>query len=233
MNWNDAKAKARVDPYEVPEDGGALKMSKQDEDGNISLPLTHKIKVTDDTYIFRFGFEKESWTFGLPIGKHVVFQAKIKDPDEPDLEDVQRKYTPISQVTNKGHIDFLIKIYRANVHPRFPKGGLMTQYMESMKVGDHMLMEGPKGRLEYQGQRNFVIAKKAVKNKTKIGLIAGGTGITPCYQVIQAVLVNNDTPTVSLVFGNRTVNDILLKDELEGMAIVHKDKFKNHFTVDV
>jgi len=42
-------------------------------------------------------------------------------------------------------------------------------------------MEGPKGRLKYEGFGNFMITKKPVTGKTKIGLIAGGTGITPCY----------------------------------------------------
>ena len=52
-----------------------------------------------------------------------------------------------------------------------------------MEPGDSMLMEGPKGRLAYEGFGNFVITKKSVK-KTRIGMVAGGTGITPCYQVI-------------------------------------------------
>lgn len=53
-----------------------------------------------------------------------------------------------------------------------------------MKIGDSMLMEGPKGRLEYKGFGNFIISKKEVSNKKHIGCVAGGTGITPCYQVI-------------------------------------------------
>lgn len=53
-----------------------------------------------------------------------------------------------------------------------------------------------------------------VEGKTKIGCISGGTGITPCYQVIQAALKNDDGTQLSLVFGNRTVDDILLREEL-------------------
>lgn len=49
-----------------------------------------------------------------------------------------------------------------------------------MRPGDKILMEGPKGLLAYQGHGNFLIRKKPAK-KTKIGLIAGGTGITPCF----------------------------------------------------
>ena len=44
-----------------------------------------------------------------------------------------------------------------------------------------MLMEGPKGRLAYEGFGNFNIARKAVSGKKKIGCVAGGTGITPVY----------------------------------------------------
>jgi len=30
----------------------------------------------------------------------------------------------------------LIKIYRKNVHPKFPDGGRLTQYIENMKIDD-------------------------------------------------------------------------------------------------
>ena len=57
----------------------------------------------------------------------------------------------------------------------------MTQYMEKMQIGDKMKMEGPKGRLAYDGRGQFQIMKKKIAGKTKLGMIAGGTGITPCY----------------------------------------------------
>lgn len=41
-------------------------------------------------------------------------------------------------------------------------------------------MDGPKGRLQYQGLGKFLINRNPIK-KTKIGLVAGGTGITPVY----------------------------------------------------
>ena len=102
-----------------------------------------------------------------------------------------------------------------------------------MKIGDHMLMEGPKGRLYYEGHGNFNIAKKSVTGKKKIGCIAGGTGITPCYQVIQAGLKNNDGTSHALVFGSRTVADILLKDELFALQEQYPDNFNLFCTVDV
>jgi NAD(P)H-flavin reductase len=46
-----------------------------------------------------------------------------------------------------------------------------------------MLMEGPKGRLAYEGFGKFKIGKQ-ILTKKNIGLVSGGTGITPCYQVL-------------------------------------------------
>lgn len=36
-----------------------------------------------------------------------------------------------------------------------------------------------------------------------------------------------------MIFGNRTVEDILLRQELDSFKINHTDRFKLHFTVDV
>ena len=44
------------------------------------------------------------------------FSATIKGEDE----EVARKYTPISGVHHAGEVEFLIKIYRKNEHPKFP-----------------------------------------------------------------------------------------------------------------
>lgn len=209
------------------------KMTK-DKDNNITLKLAEKIKITHDTYIFRFAFPDPDWTFGLPIGNHVIFSADIATKEHPEKELVQRKYTPTSEITNTGHIDFVIKIYRKNVAPRFPDGGVMTQYLESMNIGDTMLMEGPKGRLNYLGFGEFKISGRPINLKKKnIGCVAGGTGITPCFQVIQAALKNEDGTKLSLIFGNRTIDDILVKEELIAFETNYKDSFSLYLTVDI
>ena len=45
-----------------------LQILEKNSEGNISLKLTEKIKVSSDSYIFRFGFTEVSMTFGLPVG---------------------------------------------------------------------------------------------------------------------------------------------------------------------
>ena len=73
---------------------------KKDADGNISLKLAKKIKLTHDTYIFRYAFPDPDWTLGLPIGNHVVFSATMPTPEKPQGDLVCRKYTPTSEITN-------------------------------------------------------------------------------------------------------------------------------------
>ena len=59
----------------------------------------------------------------------------------------------------------------------------MSQYLESLSPGTEVHFEGPKGRLTYLGYGEFKIGKE-IRHKTKIGCVAGGTGISPVYQVI-------------------------------------------------
>jgi cytochrome-b5 reductase len=46
-------------------------------------------------------------------------------------------------------------------------------------------------------------------------MLAGGTGITPIFQILQAAHKNNDTCLFSVIFGNKTSQDILMKKELD------------------
>jgi len=62
---------------------------------------------------------------------------------------IERKYTPISSVDVKGYVDLLIKVYRPNEHPKFPEGGKLTPWLESLELNKFMQISGPYGKLEY------------------------------------------------------------------------------------
>lgn len=48
---------------------------------------------------------------------------------------IVRPYTPVSSDDDQGQVVFVIKVYPANVHPKFPEGGKMSQYMDSLQIG--------------------------------------------------------------------------------------------------
>jgi ferredoxin-NADP reductase len=81
----------------------------------------------------------------------------------------------------------LIKIYRPNSHQKFPNGGKLTPFIENMKVGEQLNVEGPLGKFNYRrgvikldGQEEFPVKK--------IVMMAGGSGITPMFNVISAIV---------------------------------------------
>ena len=50
-------------------------------------------------------------------------------------------------------------------------------------------------------------------------MLAGGTGITPMYQVAKALLQDpEEYTTISLIYANVTEDDILLKKELDELS---------------
>ena len=114
-------------------------------------------------------------------------------------------------------MDLLIKVYMPSAY--FPLGGKMSQYIENLKIGETLDFTGPKGRLDYKGCGSFKIdgIKKSDPTRdshvTEIGMIAGGSGITPMWQIIQDVFQNcqNDKTKIHLLFANKTEGDILLR----------------------
>ena len=49
-----------------------------------------------------------------------------------------------------------LQVYFKDVHPKFPEGGKMTQYLENMKIGDCIDVRGPNGLLVYEGMGEYI-----------------------------------------------------------------------------
>lgn len=204
----------------------------QDPSVKYPLRLIDKEVISHDTRKFRFALPSEKHVLGLPVGKHVYLSARI------DGNLVVRPYTPVSSDDDRGFVDLVVKIYFRNVHPKFPEGGKMSQYLEGLRVGDVIDFRGPGGLLEYKGTGVFAVQpdKKSppeTKSASSLGLIAGGTGITPMLQLVRAIIKDpSDRTTCHLLFANQTEKDILLRDELEEIQARNPDRFKLWFTVD-
>nr|XP_057934445.1 NADH-cytochrome b5 reductase 3 [Doryrhamphus excisus] len=204
------------------------------EDPNIkyALRLIDKQVVSHDTRKFRFALPSPGHVLGLPVGQHIYLSAKI------DGKLVVRPYTPVSSDDDKGYVDLVIKVYFKGVHPKFPEGGKMSQHLESLRINDTIDFRGPSGLLVYKGRGVFAIQadKKSpavTKTSRHVGLIAGGTGITPMLQLITAVMKDPQDRTVChLIFANQTEKDILLRPELEEIQVNNPERFKLWLTVD-
>lgn len=185
-------------------------------------------KTSHDVRRMRFALQSPNHIVGLPVGRHISFKFTNSEGKE-----VIRSYTPVSSDDDVGFVEFMIKVYPPNVHPKFPDGGVMSMYLENLKIGDSLLMRGPKGHMDYMGSGKFSITSRGqstLYHKKKLGMIAGGTGITPMLQVIRAIMKDpNNSTEIWLIFANQTEQDIFLRQELESLP---KDRFKLWYTLD-
>jgi len=205
----------------------------ENRDNKYSIELIKRTEISPDTRIFRFKLPSDKHVLGLAPGKHVNLSAKI------DGKLVVRSYTPVSSdETDKGYVDFIIKVYFPNVHPKFPDGGKLTMHLEKMEIGQSIDVRGPNGKLEYVEGGILKIAKS--HNDTnpekrylrQLGLIAGGSGITPMLQIIRHAFRHNDNIEIFLLYANQTEADILCRKELEQVEKESNGRFKLWYTLD-
>ncbi|KAJ5414293.1 NADH-cytochrome b5 reductase 1 [Penicillium cosmopolitanum] len=169
--------------------------------------------ISHNVAIYRFALPRPTDILGLPIGQHISLAATI----EGQPKEVVRSYTPISSDNEAGYFDLLVKAYAQ---------GNISKYLTTLKVGDTMKVRGPKGAMVY------------TPNMCRhIGMISGGTGITPMLQVIEAIIRNrprnggNDTTKVDLIFANVNTEDILLKEKLDKLTKEDAD-FNVHYVLN-
>ncbi|KAL2339838.1 hypothetical protein Fmac_007778 [Flemingia macrophylla] len=186
--------------------------------------LLSKTSISHDVRRFRFALPYEDQLMGLPVGKHIFLCATVDD------KLCMRAYTPTTSVDQVGYFDLVVKVYFKGVHPKFPNGGLMSQHLDSLPIGSVLDVKGPLGHIEYTGRGTFLVHGKP-RFATRLAMLAGGTGITPIYQVAQAILKDpEDRTEMHVVYANRTEDDILLREELDEWAKKH-DRFKVWYVV--
>ncbi|HTN32918.1 MAG TPA: flavodoxin reductase [Marinobacter sp.] len=99
------------------------------------------------------------------------------------------------------YLEFAIKTYPAH------KG--VTNELLTLKAGDSLIVNDIFGAIRYKGEGTF---------------IAGGAGITPFIAIFRDLKAKNALGNNRLIFANKTVADIILRDELQSIL---GDKFIN------
>lgn len=169
-------------------------------------------KITDvsrNTKVFTVALPTKDSRMGAETASCVM----VKGGKDKDGKDIARPYTPITLDAKKGSFELLVKAY--------PEGNV-SKYLHGLNVGDQIEVKGPFTKLKYE-----------VNMKKTIGMVAGGTGITPMLQVIQEALSHHDDNTqMTLIFANQSEQDILLKSLLDELAILYPTRFKVVYCCD-
>ncbi|XP_008679268.1 nitrate reductase [NAD(P)H] [Zea mays] len=192
----------------------------------VKCRLVGKKSLSYNVRLFRFALPSPDQKLGLPVGRHVYVCASI------DGKLCMRAYTPTSPADEVGHVELLIKIYFKDEDPKYPNGGLMSQHLDSLPLGATIDIKGPVGHIEYAGRGGFVVNGER-RFARRLAMVAGGTGITPVYQVIQAVLRDqpDDDTEMHLVYANRTVDDMLLREEINRWVAAYPARLKVWYVV--
>ena len=180
----------------------------------LNFVVVSAVQVSHNTKLLRLTYAQSQSHPHLtpacfPCGKHLSIRA----PLGPDQTFVSRPYTPVSHPDSHEHLEILFKHYQ---------GGKMSSHLSALNEGDLVELRGPFGRFKYQANK-----------WPRIGMVAGGTGITPCLQVIRYVLESTahrqlhpeDTTSFVLFYQNRTADDILLKQVLDALEEQHPERF--------
>lgn len=186
--------------------------------------LEEKRKISADTKIFSFRLDHDAQLVGLPVGQHLML--RLRDP--ATREAVIRAYTPISEGTERGRLHVLVKIYYDSADR---KGGRMTQALDSIPLGHFVEFKGPVGKFEYLGRGRCSIGGKERRVRTFV-MVCAGSGITPIFQVLRAVMKDDEDETrCSVLDGNRVEEDILCREELDDLAAKNKEKCELVYTL--
>lgn len=180
-------------------------------DGNgewIDLKLKDLWNISSNTKHYVFELPKEDQVSGL-----VTASCLLAKYVTPKGSNVVRPYTPVSDVEQKGTLDFVVKTY---------ENGKFSQHLYNLKPNDVVAFKGP------------IVKWKWEPNQFKhISLIGGGSGITPLFQLLHHITKNPEDKTkVDLYFGNTLADDILMRKELDEIANKYKDQVTVYFFVD-
>jgi cytochrome-b5 reductase len=153
--------------------------------------LTHIEPDTHDTKTFRFELPADATLDMLP-GDFLYIHATING------KQIKRPYTPSSLPGSTGFFHLTVKRYDT---------GVVSKYLHDRQIGETVFMSGPNPG----GHWTDGMA-------TRVGFIAGGTGITPMISIIRWILTKNIGAELFLLFANKTESDIIFRQEWEQHA---------------
>lgn len=190
----------------VPSDTKAA-LKKMDWKGFTELKLQSSEQVNHNVKKLTFALPSEDSVTGISP----ITSLLTRHTPEGAFIPVFRPYTPVSANDQAGTVTFMVKKY---------PGGKGSGKMHSLVPGDSMLFK-PLAEFDYKPNEHKSIL-----------LVAGGSGITPLFQLTKAILNNpSDKTKLSLVYANNSEEDILLRKEFEDLEQQYPDRFQKVFTV--
>lgn len=126
------------------------------------------------------------------------FFVTIKAQDGKELS---KHFSLSSSPTEKTHIEFTKKLSDSD----------FSAALKALKEGDWARIDAPYGKFTFEGEYE------------RIGLLGGGIGITPFMSICKYCTDTYQKTKITLLYGNRTENDIVFRKEFEAMQEQNKN----------
>ena len=131
--------------------------------------------------------------FGFTQGQYLTLRTDI------DGQDLRRSYSICAGVDDD----------ELRVGVRKVSGGVFSNWIHTrLKVGDTLQVMAPQGR--------FFVPLQPAAHRHYLG-IAGGSGITPILSIMKTVLGREPHSRFTLIYGNRTLQSTMFKEEIEDL----------------
>lgn len=162
------------------------------------LSIQKITKETEDAVSILFNIPTElKKAFSFIAGQYVTLKATINGSE------VRRAYS-ICASPNSNELKVVVKAV---------KNGLFSTYATTvLKDGDMLEVSIPEGK--------FVLNPETDKNYIAF---AAGSGITPVISMIKDVLENQQSSTFTLIYGNKTADKTIFKNQLDTLKNEHKN----------
>lgn len=164
---------------------------KKSNEGLYSLTISDIRQEVNDAFTIEFA-NVHSIFRDFSAGQHITIKVNIKG------ETLYRTFSISSIPNTDNFLTLTIKKI---------KYGKVTNFLaENLKVGDSLEVTAPSGLFnlnpEPAHQKHYV-------------MIAGGSGITPIYSMIGTILKFEPKSQITLLYANRTSNNIIFKEKFE------------------
>lgn len=169
------------------------------------LKISKIQKETEDTVSITFDVEGDLESkFKFIPGQYLTLRAQING------EDVRRSYSISS--TKDEALRVAVK--------QITKGVFSTYANNDLSEGQTIEVMPPTGNFVLKGQE---------KGKVSV-FVAAGSGITPILSMLKETLINTEETAV-LIYGNKNMNSVIYKAEIESLMDTYGDRFQMHYVI--
>jgi len=173
-----------------------------------SYKVINNTKVSSDSNLLTIALPNERITLGWEPDIPTCISISKTEEDSGNI--LKKSYSPISHPSQSNNFQLLVKSYPHRI------GGGVGSYLCNLNIGDEIQAKVKPQRIMHDYPH--------VHNRWKhVGLIAGGTGIAPLYQLLM-ILLNDCDCKVQVLSINRVEEDILLKKELDDLVKEYPDR---------